>query len=287
MKKIICIALSMALALPASLSFSFDERSVFNPKGQEVFKARFFGVGDGFYDISFETPSKSTWNIDERQKKTILSAMSYWAEIIQPATKASPAIINFGTEADRTAAVLPYYASMESGDATTLLAKSLQGVAISPEEFNERLAHGMVSIGTYAWDTLDYMPSQLPRSSQFDLYTTIFHEIAHNLGVASLEQDSLDSESNGQAKPFFIEVLTSWERHLRDDNGNPAQPGQKVQCAICLHPNDAHIFDARKEQAYFTGTHVDEVLEGAFGEAAPGKPRGVPVKLLRFDRSGI
>lgn len=285
MRKITYIALSAIFIFPAFSSFAFDERSVFNPKGQEVFKARFFGVGDGFYlPLNPTLGRESTWNIDERQKKTILSAMSYWAEIIQPAAKASPAIINFGTDADKGARAFPYVA-MESGDTTfitTLLAKSLQGVAISPEEFSGRLEHGMVSIGTSPWDTLDYMPSQLPRSPQFDLYATIFHEIAHNLGVASLEKDTQD-----QAKPLFYKVLTLWELHLRDDNGNPAQPSQKVQCAICLHPNDAHIFDARKEQAYFTGTHVDEVLAGAFGEAAPGKPRGVPVKLLMFDRSGI
>ena len=310
MKKISQIALSIAFvfAFPAFSSFAFDERTVFNPKGQAVFKARFFSVGDGSYyfypidgvtnnlmpepwDQSMPRPMqlranskdlKSTWDLNERQKKTILSAMSYWAEIIQPAMGTSPAIINIGTYADANAFSIPF--PVASGN--TVLANALQGQAISTAALNTG-AHGMFSMGTLPWDSLDYMPSQLLRSLQLELYPVAFHELAHALGIMSSVDDSVDSEGKAQRQPLFDGMLlTSWDKHLRDDNGNPAEIGQKILCVACLNPYDNKAFDARKEQAYFSGKHVAEVLAGAFGEAAPGKPRGVPVKVLRYDLLG-
>ena len=251
MKKITYIALSMALALPVSLSFAFDERSVFNPKGQEVFKARFFGVGDGSYSRFIDAPrSGSTWNIDERQKKTILSAMSYWAEIIQPATNASRGIINIGTTSNEDV----FGSSDFSKRGDTLLAAALQGLAISKAELSAG-THGQLGMGKLPWDTLDYMPSQLPRSPQIDLYAIMFHELGHVLGILS----NLDMNFYSN----FNNTLSTWEQHLRDANGNRAQPGQVIYRETCSHSCESGFYIG-KDQAYFTGVHVDEVLAGAF-----------------------
>lgn len=292
MRKISQIALSIAFAFPVFSSFSFDERSVFNPKGQAVFKVRFFGVGDGPYyfypidgvtnnlmpepwDQSTPRPMQPTWNLDEREKKTILSAMAYWAEVIQPAKGVSPAIINTGTNPES----LSRYNYKVSGG--TALAKHLQGLPVVDAELNVG-AHGMFTVDQLAWSDLDHTPLHLPPPSQnTSLYAIPIHELGHALGILGTEDVVTDRKR--QVRPFFNQLLSTWEQHLRDDHGNPAQPGQKILCVLCLNPYDDKAFDARKDQAYFAGDHVNEVLAGSFGEAVLGKPRGVPVKLLRLD----
>src|SRR5690606_2040617 len=63
--------------------------------------------------------------------------------------------------------------------------------------------------------------------------------------------------------------LTTWDTLLRDDNGNPARPGQAILCGPCANDtSDPTAFDARLDRAYLTGRHIDEVLAGSM----PGVP---------------
>lgn len=113
------------------------------------------------------------------------------------------------------------------------------------------------------------MPSQLPRDpSRLDFSGVMFHELGHALGILSGVQDDLEDSPT----PRFGERLNQWSEHLRDDNGNPARPGQAIMCSQCDHSYSADAFDVRKDQGYFSGRHVDEVLAGAMP--------GLPVRML-------
>lgn len=61
----------------------------------------------------------------------------------------------------------------------------------------------------------------------------------------------------------FVGGFDRWSAHLRDDNDNPARPGQYINCSGCAVPSLEGAFDVRNDQAYFTGAHVSEVLNGA------------------------
>ena len=127
-------------------------------------------------------------------------------------------------------------------------------------------------LGKMAFDTIVYVPSQLPRSSDADLAATAVHELAHGLGIGSAVGDW-----NGKTTPYFGSTIGSWAEHLRDDNGNPSRPGQVVLCSKCNNPYDPGGFDVRKDQGYFAGEHVSEVLDGAMP---------VPVKMLAYTPVG-
>ncbi|MBX8785148.1 autotransporter domain-containing protein [Ochrobactrum sp. GRS2] len=86
------------------------------------------------------------------------------------------------------------------------------------------------------------------------------------------------TNSAGQVARFDNDLSTGfgtgfdvWSTHLRDDNDNPASAGQEIFCNGCVVENAANAFDVRKDQAYFTGTHVSEVLNGAM--------KGLPMRV--------
>jgi Calx-beta domain-containing protein len=69
---------------------------------------------------------------------------------------------------------------------------------------------GTVDFG-YSWNsTLDP-----PRQSQFDLYTTLLHELAHGLGLLSLSDSGGASEITGGTTGVF----SFWDAHLQTGNG--------------------------------------------------------------------
>lgn len=263
------LAVCIALAFPAMPSFALEEHTVYNPAGEDVFQIRFFDQDDGYFLADGNWRYASTWNMDSEQKRKILAAMSYWAEIIQPAAGQRPAIVNVGTFDQENAAGWSENVSDNSAFSLTKLQAALQGKPTG--ELNSG-SHAMFIMGQLDFDTLAYVPSQLPRSGQFDSFGTAFHELAHGLGIANPVENRA-----GENTPYYGKTLGSWAEHLRDDNGNPARPGQAVLCDGCKNQYDPGGFDVRKDQAYFTGQHVDEVLAGAM--------RGVPVKILAEDDS--
>lgn len=234
-----------------------DEHSVFNKKGQEVFKVRFLGIEDA------EEMSKQglgSWKLDSSQKHTILSAVSNWAEIIQPVSGYLPGMIGVISSDEKNASAV----SLEKDG----LLNILQGRSIKQSEI-----HAALLIGTLDFAALDDQPAPLPPSAKWDLYAVAFHELGHVLGFSSPLK--VDAQKNPKA---FGQELSIWDTHLHDEHGQAAQAGQK----IIYQPddNDPDAFDIRQSMAYFNkrssakskihflGSHVDEVLQGAL----PGVP---------------
>lgn len=260
--------LAIALAFSCASAQAHTSQLVHDPSGQAVFEVRFFNVGDGpFMNNDPKPPSESTWNLNQPLKDGIIEALDRWAEIIKAKPGQLPAVINVGTfEEENAAATSDHFGTQ----GLTLLQAALTGVAPEYRVFD---SHAQIIMGHYNFDETPRAPSQLPESiDKSDLQGTTFHELAHGLGISN----SVDQRNpNDEGTPYFTNELGLWAQHLYDDNGNRARPGQNIICAECSNPVDSSAFDVRKDQGYFSGPHVQEVLAGAMP--------GVPVKMLGED----
>ena len=266
------LALTIPFVCAANTSYALEERTVYSPTGESVFQIRFFDVGDGAFMEDEPDPMESTWNLNSLQKEKIISAVSYWAELIKPDPELLPAVINVGTFDDVNAAgnSNPVFGK-EGFFSITQIQAALLGVRPDARTFG---SHAQFVMGKMNFDSIPYIPSQLLRpDGEADLVGTAFHELAHGLGVGTSITDK-----SGPDTPHFESFLGSLDQGLRDDNGNPSRPGQSILCSLCNNPYDPGAFDVRKDQAYFFGKNVSQVL----GNAMPG----IPVKMLYYPISG-
>ena len=258
------VSLAISLAT-ASFALSAQENHfIYNQQGAPVFEIRYFNVGDGPFLNNGEKDISSTWNLNADQKKKVQSALGYWASIIQPPPGMSPAIINVGSFNDENAGGTSENVKNDSAFTISQLQAAFLGVNPGELSFG---SHGQFVLGKLDFDTTPYTPLQQPGTGKFDLTATAIHELAHGLGVLN----SVENKS-GATTPAFANQIGTWAQHLRDDNGNAAQPGQYVLCTGCKNDYSSNAFDVRKDQGYFTGDHVTEVLAGAMP--------GIPVKIL-------
>ncbi|MDR0871835.1 MAG: hypothetical protein LBN39_13730 [Planctomycetaceae bacterium] len=206
--------------------------SVKNFDGEEVFSLRF--LSDDF---------------TTEQIEAITTAAQYWVDILKPrgtmpvggqgvdidgnlVSGPQPVVINVGTVDGNNASsynMLP----IESGQLNNpfLVTPSMKlladGTYVDPNESrmaggNLVNAHGVMAIGYY--DTSSAPLSQTGRV-QRDLMTTVLHEFGHTLGIsASGELNYIDEERQAELYKFS-DILTRWDSHLRDNNGNSAVPG--------------------------------------------------------------
>lgn len=258
------VSLAISLAT-ASFALSAQENHfIYNQQGAPVFEIRYFNVGDGPFLNNGEKDISSTWNLNADQKKKVQSALGYWASIIQPPPGMSPAIINVGSFNDENAGGTSENVKNDSAFTISQLQAAFLGVNPGELSFG---SHGQFVLGKLDFDTTPYTPLQQPGTGKFDLTATAIHELAHGLGVLN----SVENKS-GATTPAYANQIGTWAQHLRDDNGNAAQPGQYVLCTGCKNDYASNAFDVRKDQGYFTGDHVTEVLAGAMP--------GIPVKIL-------
>ncbi|MFA5702737.1 MAG: autotransporter domain-containing protein [Advenella sp.] len=267
MNKLKTLALAISLSFMAPSAYAIEEQLITSPTGQTVFKLRFFGIGDGSFMPADRDPRESTRTISALDRSKLISALSYWAEILKPAPGALPAIIKTGALSIPDA--FATFSPLEDKDEP--FAYIPMQVTFAGEPGSEMLEeHGSIAIGVLNFDTLDYIPSQIPRpDGPWDQHSTLFHELGHTLGILSLAYDT-----NGTGTPHFYSFLSAWGKGLRDDNGNPARPGQAILCSLCNNPESPDAFDVRQDQGYFTGKNVQEVLAGAMP--------GMPVKMLMY-----
>lgn len=257
-KTTVTMLLAFGCATP---TFALTTQYIYDPSGLAIFKLRYFDVGDGefMYD---EPPNQSTWNLNQALKDGVVSALTYWAEIIKAKPAQLPAIINIGTFNAENAAA----SSRHFGDGETLLQAALSGREVDELDFG---SHAQIILGDFNFDETNRPLSLLPASpDKTDLFGTVFHELAHALGIIN----SVTALGDNVKTPYFDEGLGLWAQHLRDDNGNPARPNQAIVCSLCTNTYAPDSFDLRKDQGYFTGAHVQEVLAGALP--------GVPVRIL-------
>ena len=263
---------AILLALTSQSVQAIEKEMIYNKKGEAVFELRIFNPGDGIYDLDDpDDPDpdarSSTFALDERSRAKIRNGLERWAEILTLVPGYTPAIINLGTFDDFNAnAYSPNIPNTLHPDQPLFTA--LQG-ALRNEltNYGEDTAHAVIGIGTLPFDKEAVTPSQLPLTGQVDYNAVVFHEMGHALGISNTVSDRY-----GANTPYYDSELNLWSAGLRDDNGNPAHPDQAVLCIPCDNAYDPDAFDLRKDQGYFTGTHVQDALDGAM--------RGIPVSIL-------
>lgn len=255
------LAIAIMAALPLCSAQAVESYEVRNNSGQTVFKLNFYGPTDDSYFNEEGVPQHASWALDDAQKAQVISAAQRWADIIKPAPGRLPGVINIGTYDDEGAGAL----SPDVSDAEFSLTQ-LQAVLQGQDAGElDNGAHAVVRIGKMDFTPGQASPALIPSDHRTDLEVTLFHEIAHALGI-SATAGVMDGVTQ------FGPTFGSWSSHLFDDNGNPAQPGQAILCNKCEGPDDPSAFDVRKDRGYFAGSHVKEVLDGAMP--------GVPVRIL-------
>ncbi|MBX8803273.1 autotransporter domain-containing protein, partial [Ochrobactrum sp. MR28] len=264
-----CLATGALYGTMLNPAAAITTHVVNDPQGKPFIELRFFDVGDG----DFAANNQSTWNITDIYKNQIINATGYWSEIIKLVPGENPAIINVGTNtADWGAAASSPNATMQNGSPTTVQA------ALTNQYYTNLTngAHGYIvvanKVGTEDWSQAPYTPSHIALTAETSLGTVLIHEIGHALGVASNAFSFFDDD-NGVQIAGFGGGFDAWSTHLRDDNDNAARPNQWINCNGCWVPPAAitDAFDVRKDQAYFTGAHVSEVLNGAM--------KGLPMRV--------
>lgn len=269
------VAISLASALPSFALLAQDNHTILTPQGQPMFEARFFDVGDGpyYWDDDNDRGKHSTWTMSGIQKQQILQGLGYWATVIKPKSGQLPVVLNVGTnnDVDNAAAT----SAPAPTTTTTYISQVQAALANQPVGELDEGAHGFIFVGPPLARLAPYSPSQLPVPGITDeLVTTAVHEVAHALGVLNSVSNRYGANS---ATPYYGSQLGNWATHLRDDNGNPAHANQAVLCTDCNNDYEPDAFDVRQDRGYFTGEHVDEVLNGAMP--------GIPVRMLSTDGS--
>ena len=254
-----------------SSAHAYETEFILNKLGQQAFELRIYGPSDGSYDTTDQNePRISPRIIDDNGRLKIRAALERWAEILNLPAGYTPAVINLGTMdiknadaygAELTNPALPHFT-------ISALQARLQGIF----QGSPTNPDAVIGVGKLDLDTAPVTPSQLPLTRQADYNAVIFHELAHALGISNTARDDLDEDSEDPPIPYFQDHLSPWALGLRDDQGRAAAPGQKIMCAACDTPYDPDAFDLRQDNGYFTGDHVQEVLNGAMP--------GVPVSIL-------
>src|SRR5690606_16505650 len=266
---------SAGVLLAASVSAqAYQSETIHNKKGEAVFELRIYGTQDGSYSIDDPVNGpRSVFDLDDNAHAKIRGALSRWAEIVSLKPGHVPAIINIGTVGGQDArAGTTVTPDPDSAGSLYLL---LPQAALLNKLDSDQLKHPLaeVVVGTIDFDTAALRPSQLPLNAQADYAAVMFHEFGHTMGMIGV---AVDAWGLGSDTPYIRPVLTSWAQGLRDDNGNAARPEQAVLCSMCNNAYDPDAFDLRKDQGYFTGQHVQEVLDGAMP--------GIPVRILSYRR---
>lgn len=269
-----CLSTGLLCGAMVTPSAAITPHVVNDPQGNPFITLRFFNVGDGVYGKDGGAAKESTWNLDALHKNQIIDATQYWSEIIKLVPGKNPAILNVGTfTSTGGAAALSHNATMLDGSPTTVQA------ALTNQHYMKLKygAHGFImvadKVGTMDWSEAPYTPSHIALTSETSLGTVLIHEIGHALGIGA-NAYYIDYDEEGAPIFAFANGFNRWSAHLRDDNDKAAAPGQIILCNICAVPPEElglDTFDVQKDQAYFTGTHVSEVLNGAM--------KGLPMRV--------
>ena len=247
----------------------------FNPLSASAFETEIIrnNHGDAVFNVEIRWPEDGeptpNFQLSENDRVKIRAGLERWANILKPGEHPGNIIIRPDYKYPVASALsypLPDPLTESRSYATALqliITNNLDGKDIYKD-------HAWINVGNGNFDTSPVNPSQLPLGKSLDLSAVIVHELAHALGISGTI--ATQDEQGRTVAPYF-NGIDRWAAGLRDDNGNAAKDMQQVMCKTCGVPYSAQAFDLRQNKGYFTGVHVQEVLDG-------GLP-GIPVSLYR------
>ena len=251
------------------------------------------------YEVFGETLTVG-YEFSAGERSALEQGLGYWQLMLQDsAQNSAPLRIMVVAQDvyDSNAAAMSY--SLESGP---FAGKSWLSAALADNWFGESGTDyleylGFVVIDRIAggeWFTgpLEALPQN---GDSFSLTATMVHEMGHALGIGALMDESAPVDS-------FSSSLNLWEQGLRDIYGQKAAPNMTV---VTSGNKGEGTFVTQGEWnysgVYFTGKHVEEVLQGAllsypedpdgYMGSYAGKVPGVPINAWEYtgeiDENGV
>lgn len=250
--------------------------------GAPFFRLNFYAPSDGvvsFDDgVSGELSACSDLDFSASEISAFRTAFDYWGLVLGDGIHLSEpvalSVFRFADEDDNAAA----YSFCNADTGQLLVYEGLLGAGdISGKA-------GLITLDSPIGGHYTGVMHSLPQNDPYtiDLSSVILHEVMHAIGMMA----NANERESGEWQ--FVEdvPLTKWEAGLRDATGKPAAPGMTIRPAADEGETSESDFltDGLSSESgvYFTGPHVEEVLDGALiafpdGGAGVDPVPGLPV----------
>lgn len=269
------MTLLASAAVPAA-----EEITVNTPNGHPFVVLRVFDIGESTDKWTGEDVIADT-SVTDRELQLIVSGLEYWGSVLEDGLQnTSPAVIEFIPQ--KTNVINASAVSLPTGvDSNTLLSAVLIENDFSVSADGTHAGMTLESPGNPAgdWSSVGLHPLA-QNGGGMALSATLVHEMAHALGVGSLNMTNaalsdtivVDKDTNiyyTMISTRFDDTVTAWTEGLRDVDGDSGKAGMTISWEDTGRHDEFNI-PINAEGAfsgasgiYFTGEHVSDVLDGA------------------------
>ena len=270
------MTLLASAAVPAA-----EEVTINTPNGRPFVVLRVFDIGES--TDKWGEPATASAVLTDQERQLIASGLEYWGSLLEDGLQnTSPAVIDLVATKTAPDYINASATSLPTGvDDNTLLSAVLTENNFSASGGE---SHAVITIDSPRNPGGDWASGSLHPLSQdggaINLTATIVHEMAHALGVGSLNMTNaalsdtivVDKDTNiyyTMISTRFDDTVTAWTEGLRDVDGDSGKAGMTISWEDTGRHDEFNI-PINAEGAfsgasgiYFTGEHVSDVLDGA------------------------
>ena len=271
-------ALALTLTISCGASLAMETWQVTMPDGSPFVSLHVYTEDEPFaFDAGDDYAGTSDYNFTSNEKAMIYQGFDYLERLLQHTAnyESTLMVVAIGQYDDNATALS--LASAAYPGLTDLGAELLYGVQPPTLSTNSSLITIDHAIDPRGWHV---GPMQnLPANGDLsDLSSTLTHEMFHALGIQAQTNNEDFADVNdvpvetingfSYALMSFSYNLTYFSLGLRDLDGTAAQPGMQITLNGGTAQASDDTFDLTSDWygesgVYFTGTHVQEVLNGA------------------------
>lgn len=306
-KKILCVLVCSQLVVinAQCQALTPDSQQVLYYGEKPIFRLNFYDYHEDAAVVELDGGEyKSTYNLSNGLRAATAQGVDYIAQLLGAGTANSQPV-------EMYIFTYNYMNADATGGGPDVPANSdLLQQAFYQNEALGAMTGGYIRIGIMDNDDVDKgwytgYGSQLPdNGNQFHLSATLAHETLHALGVLSNSLFGSDEDETASNEDYgkFIDPLNAFSSHLYDAKGDQAKRGMDIidPTSTNYQPgNQANEFwvygkatQADEGGAYFSGTNVQEVLDGAWLGAYKNEKTGtigvpgVPINGWENDGAG-
>ena len=273
------LSVGAATLLASGGTAAYQSVVVDTPNGRPFIELGIFGAGEGSGLLPGGYEAR---DVTEKEVGALQEALSYWGRLLQDGLQNSAPAEIFVVAADAD------YFNASGNVIDSPDQDVLPLTAFLSQNLGSGKGTAVIRIYGQAEgsETSPYYGSLKPlpdNGDQLHLSAALAHEFAHALGMMLGYSDGSNA---------FGEHLSAWEAGLRDIEGEAARPGMEIGVNGTTEgvfdlgayvPNEGGFPGMIGEQyggVYFTGEHVEKVLDGAlikFPDASDKYVPGIPV----------
>ncbi len=242
--------------------------SLFVPEDQSLFE--FVILPSGGNTVGNQTLNANR-DLVESELAALSSAAQYWVDVVGSIAKneSSLKILVYGNDTASAGAVSP----VDTDTGLTAVARALIEGSIEPTEYGNYL--GEITIGDKFAFSQDTRLWALPHNGDdMSLTSVIVHELTHALGMSFEFNGTSSVDSTGTRSYLFTGGHQIFADHTFDVFGTQLEAGMAIQVVTrdkLPETPDGNTFylvisdetKTLRTGVYFSGQHVDEVLNGA------------------------